>query len=159
VIDFELPADETLSILAGEVYGSGQGEQAFFHGPAYQVIGRARVAGDTAIALMASDLGPNTEPADVESLMAPRQVELCFQAAALWHIRTHDAMAFPLGIGSVAAYPASRTAVAGDRRLYCICRTADGGDTFDAQVVDEAGNVCVDLRGYRTVSRPGVSEV
>jgi hypothetical protein len=31
----------------------------------------------------------------------------------------------------------------------------DGGAAFDAQVVDEAGNVYVGLKGYRTVQLPG----
>jgi hypothetical protein len=31
----------------------------------------------------------------------------------------------------------------------------DGGTAFDAQVLDEAGNVYVDLHGYRTVRLPG----
>ncbi len=30
--------------------------------------------------------------------------------------------------------------------------TPDGGETYDAQIVDEAGNVYVVLNGYRTVS-------
>jgi len=40
------------------------------------------------------------------------------------------------------------------RRLYCIATTSDGGEHFDATVVDEAGNVFVTLEGYRTVGRP-----
>jgi RIO kinase 1 len=70
-------------------------------------------------------------------------VELCFQAAALWHVKTHNAMAFPLGFRSVTAY--RQPAEAEGRRLYGIVQTADGGDTFDAQVLDEAGNRIVDL--------------
>jgi NAD(P)-dependent dehydrogenase (short-subunit alcohol dehydrogenase family) len=136
-----------LPITAAEIY------QSFFHGPAYQVIEQAGVQGGQCVALMPHDLPPNTAPADVESLLAPRLVELCFQAAALWHVKTHNAMAFPLGFRSVTAY--RQPAEAEGRRLYGIVQTADGGDTFDAQVLDEAGNLFVELKGYRTVGRPG----
>ncbi len=144
---FQAPAEADLPITADEIYKS------FFHGPAYQVIERAGVQGNRCVALMAHDLPANSAPADVESLMAPRLVELCFQAAALWHVKTHNAMAFPLGFASVSAY--RQPAEADGRRLYGIVQTADNGDTFDAQVVDEAGNLFVELKGYRTVGRPG----
>jgi NAD(P)-dependent dehydrogenase (short-subunit alcohol dehydrogenase family) len=146
-MDFQPPADADLPITAAEIY------QSFFHGPTYQVIERAGVQGNRCMALMAHDLPPNTAPADVESLLAPRLVELCFQAAALWHVKTHNAMAFPLGFASVAAYRQPQEAAG--RRLHGIVQTNDNGDTFDAQVLDEAGNVFVELRGYRTVGRPG----
>ena len=151
VLAFQPPAEggenPPLPITAAEIY------QSFFHGPAYQVIERAGVQGNTCVALMPHDLPPNTAPADVESLLAPRLVELCFQAAALWHVKTHHAMAFPLGFRSVTAY--RQPAEAEGRRLYGIVQTADNGDTFDAQVLDEAGNLFVELKGYRTVGRPG----
>ena len=127
--------------------------KTFFHGPAYQVIERAGVQGGQCVTLMAHDLPPNTAPADVASLMAPRLVELCFQAAALWHVKTHNAMAFPLGFASVTAYRQPEEAAG--RRLYGIVQTNDNGDTFDAQVVDDAGNLFVALKSYRTVGRPG----
>ncbi|HNU04705.1 MAG TPA: SDR family NAD(P)-dependent oxidoreductase [Anaerolineae bacterium] len=146
-LDFQPPAEADLSIPAAEIY------QTFFHGPAYQVIERAGVQGGQCVALMPHDLPPNTAPADVESLLAPRLVELCFQAAALWHVKTHNAMAFPLGFASVTAY--RQPEEADGRRLYGIVQTTDNGDTFDAQVVDEAGNLFVELKGYRTVGRPG----
>ncbi|MFZ2487487.1 MAG: SDR family NAD(P)-dependent oxidoreductase, partial [Anaerolineae bacterium] len=144
--DFQRPDAASLPITAAEIY------QSFFHGPAYQVIERAGVAGNQCVALMADNLGPNTEPADVESLMAPRLVELCFQAAALWHVKTHGAMAFPLGFVAVTAY--RQPAEADGRRLTAVVETTDDGDTFDCQVLDDAGNVFVTLRGYSTVGRP-----
>ena len=146
-IDFQPPADADLPILAEEIYKS------FFHGPAYQVIERASVNGKTCVALMPHSLPPNTEPADVESLMAPRLVELCFQAAALWHVKTNNAMGFPLGFGSVTTY--RQPAEAEGRRLYTLCTTENNGESFNARVVDEAGNVFVELKNYLTVSRPG----
>jgi malonyl CoA-acyl carrier protein transacylase len=141
-----LPHFETLTITADEIY------RTFFHGPAYRAIERAAVQGDTAVALMAAGLPPDLAPADAHTLMAPRLVELCFQTAALWSVKTLSAMAFPLGIGAVTVY--RQESESEGSRLYCIVRTAGRGATYDAQVVDETGAAYVDLRGYRTVSRP-----
>ena len=144
--EFSAPAVDSLPIEASEIYKS------FFHGPAYQVIDRARVSDNECVALMAHNLGPNTEPATAESVMAPRLVELCFQAAALWNTKVKNAMAFPLGFEAVTAYRQPEEAEG--RRLYCVCTTNNDGESFDAEVVDEAGNVFVNLKSYLTVARP-----
>ncbi len=146
LVEFDAPAAQSLPIEADEVYKS------FFHGHAYQVIERARVSENESVALMAHDLGPNTEPADAASLMAPRLLELCFQSAALWNTKVKNAMAFPLGFEAVTAYRQPEEAEG--RRLYCVCKTHNDGESFDAQVMDEAGNVFVKLQSYLTVSRP-----
>jgi hypothetical protein len=127
--------------------------RVYFHGPAYQVLERAWVEGDRAIGLMADGLPADTTPSGVESLMAPRLIELCFQTAGLWEMAATGVMALPLAIGSVTTYRQPETAVG--RRLYALVTAADGGAAFDAQVVDQAGNVYVDLKGYRTVELPG----
>ena len=85
--------------------------------------------GAAAIGLMyGTPLPPDTNPTDVASLTAPRLIELCFQTAALWSVQTRQAMAFPLGIESVAVYHQPVEAVG---RLYCLCHTADNGETYD----------------------------
>ena len=147
-IVFSPPSD--LPITAESIY------KRFFHGPAYQVIERAMVAGNQAIGLFPAHLPPNTA-GEVSGegtsplRMAPRLVELCFQLAALWHQEAHGAMAFPLGFRSVTAYRQEADATG---RLYGLVATEDAGETFDCRVVDEAGNVFVELNGYRTVARP-----
>ncbi|MBW7886013.1 MAG: SDR family NAD(P)-dependent oxidoreductase, partial [Caldilineaceae bacterium] len=145
-VKFTPPASSNLSIEAETIY------HTFFHGPAYQVIERARVGDSECVALMASGLPANTAPASAASIMAPRLVELCFQSAALWTEKVKGVMGLPLGFKRVTAY--RQPDAAGDRRLYCLCRTADNGATFDAQVVDESGQLYVELKGYVTVSRP-----
>jgi hypothetical protein len=142
---FTPPTMADLPITAEAIYNE------FFHGPSYRVIARAGVVGHQAIGRFAADLPPQTDPADVASLMAPRLVELCFQLAALWHRHTHGAMAFPLGFASLTAYRQETEATG---PLYGIVTTADDGETFDGRVVDEAGHVFVELKGYRTVARP-----
>jgi hypothetical protein len=39
-------------------------------------------------------------------------------------------------------------------RLYAVVTTNDG-EAFDAQVIDDAGNLFVELKDYRTVALPG----
>jgi 3-oxoacyl-(acyl-carrier-protein) synthase/NAD(P)-dependent dehydrogenase (short-subunit alcohol dehydrogenase family) len=146
VMAFTAPAADSLPITAAEIYKS------FFHGPAYQVIERAGVSGAQCLALMAHDLPANTAPANAESIMAPRLIELCFQSAALWTEQVKGAMGLPLGFEKVTAYRQPEEAEG--RRLYCVCATANDGETFDAAVVDEAGNVFVKLASYLTVARP-----
>ena len=154
VIDFAPPDPNTLPISADEIY------KVFFHGPAYQVIDRGSVAGarpaGTALVRMSHHLPPNTVPKEAASLMAPRLMELCFQAAALWSVKMKGAMAFPAGIGIVTAY--RQPDEAAGRRLFGEARTANDGASFDCRVIDEAGNVYVTMQGFRTVARPTVSK-
>jgi len=144
--DFSAPDAGSLPIHAAEIYKS------FFHGPAYQVIEAAQVQGRTAAALMAHDLPPNTSPANAASLMAPRLIELCFQAVALWSLKSAGSMALPSAIERVTTYRQPEEAEG--RRLYALAQARDEADLYDAQVVDDAGRVYVELHGFRTVARP-----
>ena len=145
---FTVPDEESLMTHGEQIY------KTFFHGPAYQVLESVKVAGETAVALVAHELPPNTNPADAGSLLAPRLVEACFQTAAQWSVEAKNAMAFPLGFEQVIVY--HQEDEGRGRRLYTLLETVDDGQTFDARVVDESGRVYVILRGYQTVSRPGV---
>ncbi|MBP6017200.1 MAG: SDR family NAD(P)-dependent oxidoreductase, partial [Candidatus Promineofilum sp.] len=147
VIDFTPPAADELPIESDAVY------RVYFHGPAYQVLERADVQGNTAIGLMTANLPPNTNPAEAASVMAPRLIELCFQTAGVWDIQTTGTMALPLGLESVTTY--KQPAEANGHRLYSLVTAQDNGATYHAQVVDETGAVYVELKGYRTVALPG----
>jgi hypothetical protein len=124
----------------------------YFHGPAYKVLEQVQVNGDEAIGLMAASLPPDTNPADAASLMAPRFIELCFQTAGIWDIHTNNALALPLSIERVTTYRQPETA---EGRLYGVVTAVDGSASFNAKVVDETGNVYLELTGYRTVQLPG----
>ena len=151
VVEFTPPVNDSLPYDSARIY------KVFFHGPAYQVIDRAGVQGDAVTALMAHGLPSNTAPASAASLMAPRLVELCFQAAALWSIEKKQAMALPLGLDAVTAY--RQPEEADGKRLYALVTAVDDGQRYDALVVDENGNVFVDLKGYRTVVMPGTTNI
>ncbi|WP_374689513.1 polyketide synthase dehydratase domain-containing protein, partial [Promineifilum sp.] len=146
-VAFAPPAAETLPITADAIY------RIYFHGPAYQVLERADVQGNTAVGLMAAGLPANTNPGEPASVMAPRLIELCFQTAGVWDIKTNGTMALPLGIESVTTY--RQPEAANGQRLYALVEAVDGGDAYHALVVDESGAVYVDLKGYRTVDLPG----
>jgi NAD(P)-dependent dehydrogenase (short-subunit alcohol dehydrogenase family) len=120
----------------------------YFHGPAYQVLDRVLVDGNTAVGVMTDSLPANAVPASAEALIDPRLIEFCFQTAGIWEMTVKNQMALPLGIESVTTYRTSETA--GGARLYALVTVQDSAAAFDARVVDEAGNVFVDMRGYRT---------
>jgi hypothetical protein len=144
---FTPPAIEAMPIAGEDIY------RIYFHGPAYKVLERVQVNGDWAIGLMPASLPPNTMPEQAASLMAPRLIEACFQTAGVWAIRTKGVMALPTAIESVKVYRQPHEA--NGVRLFAIVQPLDGGGQFDARVVDEAGNVYVELAGYRTVQLPG----
>jgi hypothetical protein len=62
-------------------------------------------------------------------------------------------LALPLAVGSVAAYQPREAAES--HALYACVQAINGGASFNAQVVDEAGEVYVALEAYRTVPLPG----
>jgi hypothetical protein len=144
---FEPPPPESLGIDADAVY------RVYFHGPAYRVIERAGVAGETAISLMAGGLPPDTVPDSADSLTAPRLLELCFQTAGLWLLATRQVMALPAGLRRATLYRQPETA--GTKRLYAVVTAVGEGAEFDARVADEDGNVYLEASGYRTVALPG----
>ncbi len=131
--------------------------ERYFHGPAYKVLDWAYVSGDAALGLMANGLPPHTSPADAVELMAPRLIELCFQTVGVWEMRSKQVMALPFYVGSVTAYAPPASAESGKR--YAIVEAVNGGESFNAWVADEAGNVFVALRDYRTVQLPGNAEL
>ena len=149
-VTFEPPALTSLDTGREDIY------KVFFHGPAYQVLESAGVKQLEAVGMLPKQLPPDLaheEPNGRAILMAPRLIESIFQAAAFWNIRQKGAMAFPLGLGSVTTYRDPDSA--NGKRLYAVVNTPDDGQSFDGRVVDDDGDVYVELRGYRTVARPG----
>jgi NAD(P)-dependent dehydrogenase (short-subunit alcohol dehydrogenase family)/acyl carrier protein len=148
-VTFEAPAQDSLDTCGDDIY------KVFFHGPAYQVLECAGAEPGQAVGALPRSLPAelaHKEPNGKQVLMAPRLIESIFQAAAFWNIKQKGAMAFPLGIGSVTTYRPLESA--NGKRLYAVVSTPDEGQTFDGRVVDDEGEVYVELKGYRTVSRP-----
>jgi acyl transferase domain-containing protein/NAD(P)-dependent dehydrogenase (short-subunit alcohol dehydrogenase family)/acyl carrier protein len=144
-VEFPAQSAEWLVIPAEKIY------QIYFHGPAYRVLESVRIAEDRAVGKLAAGLPPDTYPASAKTLIAPRLVELCFQAAGVWEIQTQGTMALPMRVDSLKIY---RLPEELDSELYALVQAQNGGEWFDAQVVDEKGLVYLELSGYRTVKLP-----
>jgi malonyl CoA-acyl carrier protein transacylase len=143
-VAFRKPAAKDLVIGREAVY------EVYFHGPAYRVIERAAVEGDGVVALMASGLPPNAMPAGAPQAVAPRLLELCFQAAGLWLLAKKQTMALPTALERASVYRPEEP----EKRLYVTVEARGGGEAFDARVVDEKGLVHAEVVGYRTVALP-----
>jgi hypothetical protein len=100
---------------------------------------------------MAAGLPDHHHPCELPLAMAPRLIELCFQTAGLWEMAIHRRMGLPHHIDRVCLYRAPELA---DGPLYAVVKPGTDTDpeSFDADVVDTAGNLYLHLRGYRTVT-------
>jgi NAD(P)-dependent dehydrogenase (short-subunit alcohol dehydrogenase family) len=125
----------------------------YFHGPAYKVLDQVRVATGTAIGVMAEQLPPDTAPALAHLVMAPRLIELCFQTAGILEVARKDTLGLPTAMRSVTVYRPPEEAKG--RRLFAVVQINGHPDEYDARVVDEIGNVYVELEGYRTIEWTG----
>jgi hypothetical protein len=142
-IAFQPLAPERFTITAGDVY------RVYFHGPAYRVLDGVAIEDGRAVGRLRAGLPPGTTPAEAEELMAPRLLELCFQTAGVWLLQRAHVMALPSRLGRVTAF---RAAPGDGRALFAVVDARDGGETFDAWVVDEHGEVYVQLTDYRWVA-------
>jgi hypothetical protein len=141
----DVPAPQGGSIAAEDVY------QVYFHGPAYRVLQRAWPA-EPPTGLLSATLPPNHSPAVLPLLASPRLIELSFQTAGLWEMCELGRFALPTEIARVR-FLADPAGAAGP--IHAVARPLDGGDAFDADVVDGNGNVLLTMEGYRTVELPG----
>jgi NAD(P)-dependent dehydrogenase (short-subunit alcohol dehydrogenase family)/acyl carrier protein len=128
----------------------------YFHGPAYQVVERAWWDGKRIVALMAKDLPSDHHPTELATLMAPRLIELCFQAAGVWEMGVQGVMGLPRHIDQVSVLLAPELAKGG---LYAVVTPDPKRGSFNAEVIDAAGNRCVQLTGYGTVAVPNGVDV
>ncbi|MBV8050250.1 MAG: SDR family NAD(P)-dependent oxidoreductase, partial [Acidobacteriaceae bacterium] len=133
-------------IEAADIYG------LYFHGPAYQVLERAWWDGERVVGLMARGLRNNHHPAELQTLIAPRLVELCFQTAGLWEMGVRGRMGLPLHIDRVTFFRPEQDFK--DVQLYAVVIPDASGESFTADVVDKEGNRYLHLDGYRTVEVP-----
>ncbi|HXZ42555.1 MAG TPA: SDR family NAD(P)-dependent oxidoreductase, partial [Terriglobales bacterium] len=133
-------------IEAADIY------RLYFHGPAYQVLERAWWDGKRIVGLMAKGLRNNHHPAELSTLIAPRLIELCFQTAGIWEMGVQGRMGLPQHIDSVSLFLGEPDP--NQVRLYAVVTPDPARCSFDAEVVDMAGNRYLRLLGYRTVAIP-----
>ena len=131
--------------------------QVYFHGPAYRVLESAWGNGsDAAIGRLASNLPANHSPAELPTQISPRLIELCFQTAGMYELGVDGRFGLPARIGRVQKL---KEASVVDAQLFTVVRHGNGDSGgFDAEVVDESGDVYLRLRGYHTAELPGAAE-
>jgi acyl transferase domain-containing protein/NAD(P)-dependent dehydrogenase (short-subunit alcohol dehydrogenase family) len=146
VVAGSVPGAPTGSIVeAADVY------RLYFHGPAYQVLGRAWRDGNQIVGLMAQGLPSHHHPSERSMLMAPRLIELCFQTAGLWEMGVQGRLGLPQHVHRACLLRAPELA---EGRLYAVVTPDPDQGSFDAEVLDAKGNRYVHLSGYRTVALP-----
>jgi hypothetical protein len=138
--------------LSGDTFDADGIYRVYFHGPAYQVLDHAWLDGNRVVGQMAQHLPANHDPSDLPTLMEPRLIELCEQTAGLWEIVQQGRMGLPLHIDRVCVWRAP-DGVEGP--LYAVVTPNPDQGTFDAEVIDTAGNRYVEVTAYRTVALPG----
>jgi acyl transferase domain-containing protein/NAD(P)-dependent dehydrogenase (short-subunit alcohol dehydrogenase family) len=139
----------------GKTIGANDVYRVYFHGPAYQVIERAWHDQGRIVAQMPKALPANHKPAERPTAMAPRLMELCFQTAGLWELGTQSRMGLPAHVERVSLLRSPELA---EGSLHAVVTPDPKGETFDAEVVDAAGNVYVRMAGYRTVAIPSSAD-
>jgi hypothetical protein len=122
----------------------------YFHGPAYQVLEEAWRADGGVVGMMSADLPPNHVPEEATTRTDPRLAELCFQTAGVWEIGTEGIMALPMRIDRLVV---TGRAADADGRVRAVVH-GDRESGFDATVLDDEGNVLMEMSGYRTVQLP-----
>jgi acyl transferase domain-containing protein/NAD(P)-dependent dehydrogenase (short-subunit alcohol dehydrogenase family) len=138
-------------LTADAIVSAAQIYRIYFHGPAYQVLQRAWWDGKRVIGEMSADLPVDHTPPQQPTLMAPRLIELCFQTAGIWEMGATSRMGLPMQVKQVSWRREPETA---EGRLYALVTPNPEQGTFDAEVVDEDGNLYVRLDGYRTATLP-----
>jgi NADP-dependent 3-hydroxy acid dehydrogenase YdfG len=151
--DGQVPPEDGAAPVAGDTGPGVPPEQVYrlyFHGPAYRVVAgawpdRGGAAGGVR-ARLADDLPAQ---ADAPTLVGPRLIELCFQAAGLYEAGHAGRLALPLHVDAVrlGADVAERAGLVATAR-------PDGRGGFDCVVSDRDGGVALRLDGYRTVPLP-----
>ncbi|MEJ2185994.1 MAG: SDR family NAD(P)-dependent oxidoreductase [Gemmatimonadota bacterium] len=138
------PLAEDGTVSADDIY------RLYFHGPAYQVLDQAWQVNDVVVGRLAGALPPNHVPPERPTLAGPRLVELCFQTAGLRELAADARMGLPYHIDRLELL---RGPEAEGDGLVALARTADEG-AFDVDLADGDGNLCLSLRGYRTMALP-----
>jgi 3-hydroxymyristoyl/3-hydroxydecanoyl-(acyl carrier protein) dehydratase len=126
--------------------------RVYFHGPAFQVLEGVQADGGRVIGKMNGALPPMMEGAK-QTITLPLLIELCMQTAGVWEIGKTGTLALPMAIEQVVLHRLQENGAS----LYAEIepQTGPGEEIcFDGRVVDERGNLYLELRGYRTARLP-----
>jgi acyl carrier protein/NAD(P)-dependent dehydrogenase (short-subunit alcohol dehydrogenase family) len=118
----------------------------YFHGPAYQVVEQAWKKGANIIGRFDRKIPANHNPEEMEIMANPRLIELCFQTAGIWEMGALNRMGLPAHIGDLIIYT---TPVDSRKHMFAVVQENKG--SYDARVMDNQGNVYLELTAYRTI--------
>ena len=135
----------------GSAFKASDIYRIYFHGPAYRVLNRAWQEGNCIVGELAKDLPSNHHPSGALTLLAPRLIELCFQTAGLWEINSESRMGLPRHVSRVCWRRAPELA---NGPLFAVVTPHPERGSFDAEVMDGAGNLYLQVSGYQTVALP-----
>lgn len=137
------------SVSSEEIYN------LYFHGPSFQVLDAAQMSGNIVLGRFNKKLA-NGSADDPALFTTPLLIELCFQTAGLWQAGATDVLALPQSVGSLRIYPQPLNGVA----IFAEVKPTEcnGKLCFDARVVDEKGNVFLELSDYQTSPMPYSAE-
>jgi hypothetical protein len=138
------PSPDGRGTTADAIYG------VYFHGPAYQVLERAWRSDQGPVGLFATGLPDDHVPPERREVTSPRLIELFFQTAGIWEIGRDGRFGLPQRVDKIVLHPALD---APEGRVEALVEPGHTG--FDGRIVDEAGSVLVEVRGYHTVELPG----
>jgi NAD(P)-dependent dehydrogenase (short-subunit alcohol dehydrogenase family) len=147
----ETVAAPALGEPAGSIVEAADIYRVFFHGPAYQVLERAWLGEQQTVGQFHKGLPSQHHPPESPTVMEPRLIELCFQAAALRDVAGQGRIGLPLHVERVCLYSAPDLA---DGPLHAVVTPGANEDSLDAEVVDTAGHRYLQLRGYKMVAHP-----
>jgi hypothetical protein len=103
------------------------------------------------IGVLSGKLPPNHTPSEMQTVLEPRLIELCFQTAGLWEMGQQSRMGLPLHIDRVTLFAPIGSATG---PLYAVVTPNMHDESFDAQIIDSKGDCYLELAGYRTVAVP-----
>jgi len=122
--------------------------KVYFHGPAYQVVDEAWKNKDYFIAEMENDLPDNHKPSKLKTLVMPRLIEHCFQAAGIHLLGSEGIMGLPARVKELRIFDEWN----GKKKVFAVIRKSS--DAYDAKIVDAKGEVILELKGYATAEFP-----
>jgi hypothetical protein len=140
----------------GSIIGASEIYHVYFHGPAYQVLERAWWNRDRVIGLYSETLPANHEPFELPTIVVPRLIELCFQTAGLWELGTTGKMGLPQHVDRIRLFGGKSSQ---QHPLYAMARPSTRDASLDIEIVDASGSCLMEVRGYRTVSAPGLVDL
>ena len=144
------------AMLTGSIIEASDIYRIYFHGPAYRVIERASWDGHQMVGQFAARLPDHHVPADRPLAIAPRLIELCFQAAGLYEMVVQRRMGLPLHVDRVRLFRAPESA---EGPLFAVVTPGADSACFDVEVVDSAGHLYLCLNGYSTVEFQEVEDL